>query len=357
MTMDRKINLIEILKDKASILRATLSINRYVSSIHVAILRATSHDPSSQPSDARIAAVLDLGRSSRLAACTCIDILMDRLHATQNVFVALKCLYAIHNVVSKGSFILKDQISYHPSFGGRNFLNMTAFSDKSDSDTWEFSLWVRWYAGVVEQNLMVARAIGYYLIGSEIKRLENRNKAVALLNSDLVTEIEVLVEFVARVCDAPESLSLQRNNLVYEIVKAASEDYRAVQCEISVRVREIEDRVERLSLSELTRVIDALRKLEDCQERLVLLFVNRKRNDRLWETVRKTRAKLAETKEQREEKRLVVRTMSSNRRRRDELSEPAQCWNPFLEPGQLLLLPSGGGGWLGTGMGPTPIAV
>ncbi|XP_061987919.1 putative clathrin assembly protein At4g40080 [Rosa rugosa] len=351
--MDRKINLIDILKDKASILRATLSINRHVSSIHVAILRATSHDPSSPPSDEKIADILDLGRSSRLAACTCIDILMDRLHVTQNAFVALKCLYTVHNIVSRGSFIFRDQISYHPSFGGRNFLNMTMFSDKSDLDTWEFSLWVRWYAAVVEQNLMVARAIGYYL------NTENHNKVVvALLNSDLVADIEVLVGFVARISDAPESLSLQRNDLVYEIVKAASEDYRAVQREISVRVKEVEDRVERLSLSELTRVVEALRRLEDCKERLVLLFVNRKRNDGLWESVRKTRAELAETKAQREERRLVVvRTVSRNRGR-DELSESTQCWNPFLEPGQLLLLPSGGGGgggWLG--MGPSPIAV
>ncbi|KAM5575533.1 putative clathrin assembly protein [Rosa sericea] len=356
--MDRKINLIDILKDKASILRATLSINRHVSSIHVAILRATSHDPSSPPSEEKIADILDLGRSSRLAACTCIDILMDRLHVTQNAFVALKCLYTVHNIVSRGSFIFRDQISYHPSFGGRNFLNMTMFSDKSDLDTWEFSLWVRWYAAVVEQNLMVARAIGYYL-RSENMKAENHNKVVvALLNSDLVAGIEVLVEFVARISDAPESLSLQRNDLVYGIVKAASEDYRAVQREISVRVKEIEERVERLSLSELTRVVEALRRLEDCKERLVLLFVNRKRNDGLWESVRKTRAELAETKAQREERRLVVvRTVSRNRGR-DELSESTQCWNPFLEPGQLLLLPSGGGGgggWLG--MGPSPIAV
>ncbi|XP_050377666.1 putative clathrin assembly protein At4g40080 [Argentina anserina] len=352
--MDRKINFIDILKDKASILRATLSINRHVSSIHVSVLCATSHDPSSPPSEDRISDILDLGKSSRLAACTCIDILMERLHATQNAFVALKCLYTVHNIVSKGSLIFRDQISYHPSFGGRNFLNMTMFSDKSDSDTWEFSLWVRWYAAVVEQNLKAARVIGYYL-SSENKKVGYQVKKLPVLNSELVDEIEGLVEFVVRISDAPESLSLQRNNLVYEIVKAASEDYRAVQCEISLRVKEIEDRVERLSLSELTRVVDALRRLEDCKERLVLLFVNRKRNDRLWESVRKTRAELAETKAQREETRLVVRTVSRSRGR-DEMSEPTQCWNPFLEPGQLLLLPSsGGGGWLG--MGPSPIAV
>ncbi|XP_004301346.1 PREDICTED: putative clathrin assembly protein At4g40080 [Fragaria vesca subsp. vesca] len=354
--MDRKINFIDVLKDKASILRASFSINRHVSSIHVSILRATSHDPSSPPSEDRINDILELGKSSRLAACTCIDILMDRLHATQNAFVALKCLFTVHNIVSRGSLVFRDQISYHPSFGGRNFLNMAMFSDKSDMDTWEFSLWVRWYAAVVEQNMTAARVIGYYL-NPPHKFAEYQTKTLPVLNNDLVNEIEALIEFVVRISDPPESLNLQRNNLVYEIVKAASEDYRAVQYEISVRVKETEERVERLCLSELTRVVDALRRLEDCKERLVLLFVNRKRNEGLWESVRKTSSELAETKAQREEKRLVVRTMSRNRGR-DDMSESTQCWNPFLEPGQLLLLPSGrggGGGWLG--MGPSPIAV
>lgn len=278
---------------------------------------------------------------------------MDRLHVTRSAFVALKCLLTIHNIISKGSFILKDQLAYYPCFGGYNFLNLSMFCDNSDLCKLEYSSWVRWYAGVIEQNLMVSRAIGYYLNSTKTdgNKRDKEEKALALLDSDLAMEIEVLVEFVVRICDAPDSLELQKNNLVYEVVRAAGEDYRSIQREIVVRVKEVGDRidsVEGLSSDELTRLIDALERLESCKGKLMLLFVNRKRNDGLWELVKETKARLVEMKEKREEKRVVV-FMGRN-----ESAESTQCWNPFLEPGQLLLLPSGGA-WVG--LGPTPIAV
>ncbi|CAN6584116.1 unnamed protein product [Malus baccata var. baccata] len=347
-----RIKFIGILKDKASILKATLCINGRVS-VHLAVLRATTHDPSRPPSETRIASVLALGLSSRLTACACIEALMDRLHVTRSAFVALKCLLTIHNIISKGSFILKDQLAYYPCFGGYNFLNLSMFCDNSDLCMLEYSSWVRWYAGVIEQNLMVSRAIGYYLNSTKTdgNKRDKEEKALALLDSDLAMEIEVLVEFVVRICDAPDSLELQKNNLVYEVVRAAGEDYRSIQREIVVRVKEVGDRidsVESLSSDELTRLIDALERLESCKGKLMLLFVNRKRNDGLWELVKETKARLVEMKEKREEKRVVV-FMGRN-----ESAESTQCWNPFLEPGQLLLLPSGGA-WVS--LGPTPIAV
>ncbi|KAI5355656.1 hypothetical protein L3X38_008551 [Prunus dulcis] len=343
-----RIKLIGILKDKVSILKATLYINRHASSVHVAVLRATTHHPSRPPSEEKIASVLALGHSSRITACACIEALMDRLHGTQSAFVALKCLLTLHNIIAKGSFILKDQLAFYPSFGGHNFLNLSMFSDNSDLVMWEFSSWVRWYAGVVEQNLMVSRAIGYYLNSS---KKDKEEKALTLLDSDLAVEIEVLVEFVVRICDAPNSLDLQRNNLVYEVVRAAGEDYRSVQREILARVKEAGDRVdsvEGVNSDELTQLIDTLQRLEGCKGKLMLLFLNRKRNDGFWDTVRETKAMLVETKKKKEEKSLVRFAG------RDESAESTQFWNPFLEPGQLLLLPSGGG-WLD--FGPTPIAV
>ncbi|KAB2628857.1 clathrin assembly protein [Pyrus ussuriensis x Pyrus communis] len=347
-----RIKFIGILKDKASILKATLCINGRVS-VHLAVLRATTHDPSRPPSETRIASVLALGLSSRLTACACIEALMDRLHVTRSAFVALKCLLTIHNIISRGSFILKDQLAYYPCFGGYNFLNLSMFCDNSDLCMLEYSSWVRWYAGVIEQNLMVSRAIGYYLNSTKTdgNKRDKEEKALALLDSDLAMEIEVLVEFVVRICDAPDSLELQKNNLVYEVVRAAGEDYRSIQREIVVRVKEVGDRidsVEGLSSDELTRLIDALERLESCKGKLMLLFVNRKRNDGLWELVKETKARLVEMQEKREEKRVVVFMC------RNESAESTQCRNPFLEPGQLLLLPSGGA-WVG--LGPTPIAV
>ena len=114
--MARKLqNLIGILKDKASLIKATLSITGpHASSTRVSILRATTHDPSSPPPEHRISAVLGCV-GSRRTSCACIEALIDRLNHTRSAVVALKCLVVAHNIVSRGSFILRDQLSVYPS--------------------------------------------------------------------------------------------------------------------------------------------------------------------------------------------------------------------------------------------------
>lgn len=216
---------------------------------------------------------------------------MDRLHGTSNASVALKCLYTIHNIIGKGSFILKDQLSIYPCFGGRNFLNLSTFRDKLDSESWEASTWVRWYAGILEQNLMVSRFLGYNLYTSRAKNDSNKKgKILSFLNSDLLKEIDVLVGFADHVGNAPDSLYLQRQSLVYEVVRLVSEDYRLVQREISVRVAELGVRVMSLSYNECTLFLNSLNRLEDCRERISALLVNRNRNDGLWELIKETKA-------------------------------------------------------------------
>lgn len=322
--------LIGILKDKASVVKATLSINRHVSSVHVAVLRATTHHPSTAPSENRIATVLSLGHSSRLGSCACVAAIMDRLQATHSAAVALKCLFAAHNIASKGSFLLRDQLSFYPSsYGGQNFLNLSMFRDDSDVDAWDLSSWVRWYAGVVEQNLTVSRVLGYYLSSSSLsltKKTEMAHKLSTLSNSDLLWEVDVLVDDVERISDSPESLHLQRNSLVQEVVTLVGEDYRLVQHELWVRFKELGERVEGLSSSELTRLLGALSRVEDCRERLVLLFVNRKKNGAFWDLMRQTKSKLVETKERREQKRLEWTPPGGL----DESTESTRHWNPFV---------------------------
>ncbi|XP_015885248.3 putative clathrin assembly protein At4g40080 [Ziziphus jujuba] len=318
-------NLLGILKDKASLIKAAISINRQLSSINVAVLRATTHNPSSPPSENCIAAVLALGHSSRTTSCACIVALMDRLHATHSAPVALKCLFTAHNIATNGSFILKDQLSFYPSSGGQNFLNLSDFRDESDADTWELSSWVRWYAAVVEQNLIVSRSLGYYY-SPRGKEFDN-NKLSLLLSSELLGEIDVLVDHVERTCDAPENLNLQRNNLVYEVVTMVGEDYRLVQRELFVRLKEIEDRMESLSSSELTRLLSALKRLEECREKLVALFVNRRKNVVFWDLIRQMTTKLVEMKEKREQKKLEWKKSTN---------ESNRFWNPFVESGPIV---------------------
>ncbi|KAK8597119.1 hypothetical protein V6N13_001744 [Hibiscus sabdariffa] len=257
-----------LLKDKASLIKTTLSTKRHKASARRVVLRATSHGSSAPPSDHRIDAVIAFGQSSPASACTCIQAVMDRLHRTRNSTVALKCLYTIHNIIGKGSFILKDQLTTYPSFGGRNFINLSTFRDDSDPKASEMSAWVRWYAGMLEQNLSVSRMLGYHLNSPPRPKKE---RIMGLSNSDLLKEIDLLINFPHHISAVPDSLYLQRESLVYEVVRLVSEDYR----------------------------------LDGCKERISLLLVNRNRNDVFWDSIKETKANLVATVEKEKEGNMV----------------------------------------------------
>lgn len=262
---------------------------------------------------------------------------MDRLHRTKNSTVALKCLFTLHNIIIKGPFTLKDQLSCYPSYGGHNFLNLSTFRDDSDIESLELSSWVRWYAGILEQILTVSRVLGYYL-NSWKDNQEKKDTSLDLLglsNADLLYKIEALVVFVEQISFVPESLYLQRNELVYEIVRLIGEDYRSVQGEILSRLEELGKRIMEniLDVGELNELLSYLKILEESKEKLVLLFVNRRKNNGFWDLINQTKIKGMEKKEEIEGKWLTVVTMTNN------AAELTRSTNPFLEPGQLFPVP------------------
>ncbi|KAJ1396090.1 hypothetical protein SESBI_32826 [Sesbania bispinosa] len=289
MSLRKKLrNLTHNLKDKASVIAAALSIKRHVSSVHIHVLRATTHSLSTPPSESQIAAVLSTGHGSHLRPRACINALMDRLHRTRNATVALKCLFTLHNVMAKGPLTLKDNLSYYPSYGGHNFLNLSTFRDDSDLQALELSAWVRWYAGVLEHLVTVSRVLSYYLT-TKMETRERECLVLGVSSGDLLCKIQGLVAFVEQVSRVPDSLHLQRIDLVYEMVRLVSEDYGSVQREIFVRVEEIRKRVGDLDVGELRELVGYLERLEESKERLVLLFVNRKRNDGFWDLICRTK--------------------------------------------------------------------
>ncbi|KAK4274143.1 hypothetical protein QN277_017418 [Acacia crassicarpa] len=329
-------NLIHSLKDTASILAATLSLKSHVSSVRLHVLRATSHSISYSPSPERITAVLSVVQGSHILQRVCIEALMDRLQETRNATVALQCLFMLHNII-RGPLALRDQLSYYLSSGGQNFLNLSNFRDKSGLESLELSSWVRWYAGVLEQSLTVSRVLGYYLTSGDKNNEKTgvqERKHLQGSNSDLLCKIKSLVGFVEQITRVPESLYLQKNELVYEAVRLVGEDYRSVQSEILLRMEEFGRRMEILDVGDLSELVGYLKRIEDSKEKLVLLFVNRRRNDAFWDFIKQTKTEMGTKKEEMEGKWLTVRPVSIG-------------WpNPFLEPGQWMEIPPGEG-WVG----------
>ncbi|RDX86448.1 putative clathrin assembly protein, partial [Mucuna pruriens] len=323
-------SLAQNLKDKASVLAAALSTKRHVSSIRVHVLRATTHALAAPPSEESIAAVLAVGHGSHRLPRECIDALMERLHHTRSATVALKCLYTLHNVVVKGPFTLKDQLSCYPSYGGHNFLKLSTFRDDSDVESVELSSWVRWYAGVLEYSLTVSRVLGYYLNG---QGQERKSLVWGVSNADLLYKLEALVGFVEQISHVPDSLHLQRNELVYEVVRLVGENYRCVQGEIILRLEELRERMEGsgsgLDVGELNELVGYLGRLDESHQKLLLLFVNRRKNSGFWDLVERTRLKAVAKRKEIEGKWLTVVTTA----------ELTRSTNPFLDPGQLSPVP------------------
>jgi hypothetical protein len=134
-----------------------------------------------------------------------------------------------------------------------------------------------------------------------------------------------LVVFVERVSDFPESLDLQRNELVYEIVRMVGEDYRKVQGEILLRVEELGRRIDDdFDMGELNELLSYLKRLEESKEKLVLLFVNRRKNNGFWELIKEIKMKGLKKKEEIEGKWIALEVAEIKRKKKFRMMKTKQ---------------------------------
>ncbi|KAI3899622.1 hypothetical protein MKW92_027559 [Papaver armeniacum] len=288
----------EIIRDKATISKEIIisKLPNNTSSLNLAILRATSSEQSSSPPhENQIISILSFGHSSRITASSCIESLMNRLHHTHNSYVSTKCLIIVHNIIKRGSFILQDQLSVYPSNGGKNYLNLSNFRDNSNQETWELSSLVRWYARILESLLLTSRVLGFFL-SSEFKgpdseyflyyksdkhkKDENeeheKEKVSALLNEELLKEIEVVVGLIEEMSKASELLNLKQSKLVCQVMNLVSEDYYSAQRRIMIRLNEVKERMSNFSFGESVEFNCVMKRLKNCEEKVLLLFLDHK---------------------------------------------------------------------------------
>ncbi|XP_026416052.1 putative clathrin assembly protein At4g40080 isoform X2 [Papaver somniferum] len=250
----------EIIKDKATISKEIIisKLPNTTSSLNLAILRATSSEQSTPPHENQIISILSFGHSSRNTASSCIESLMNRLHHTHNSYVSTKCLIIIHNIIKRGSFILQDQLSIYPSNGGKNYLNLSNFRDNSDQETWELSSLVRW--------------------SDKHKRdadeEHEKEKVSALLNEELLKEIEVVVGLIEEISKASELLNLKQSKLVCQVMNLVCEDFYSAQKRIVIRLNEVKERMSNFSFGESVEFNCVMKRLKNCEEKVLLLFLN-----------------------------------------------------------------------------------
>lgn len=271
-------DLVGKLKDKASQSKAALLSNHKALTLHLAILRATTHDASTPPNQRYLTTILSFGNGSRATAASAIEALMDRLNNTRDAAVALKCLIAVHHIIKHGRFILQDQLSVYPATGGRNYLNLSKFRDNSSALAWELSSWARWYALYLEQLLATSRILGFFLCSSSrsAEKDKDEENLSSLLNRDLIKEIDSVVHLLDEMSQRPESLNEDARILENEVTALVCEDSLSAINEVSMRVNEFKERLSCLSFVDSVELVCALRRLEGCKERL-LVFTQRKR--------------------------------------------------------------------------------
>lgn len=331
-------DLLGLIKDKASLSKAALLSKPNALSIRLAVLRATTHSPPAPPDDHHLSALLLLGESSRSTASPIITALMDRLHRTRNSVVALKCLLIIHQIIKRGPFILQDQLSIFPASGGYNYLKLSAFRDGATAATWALSSWVRWHACYLETLLSTSRVLGYFLCSSSdsIVKENQEHKISSFLNIDLIKDIDSLVALIEEICKVPDSLVVEGDMLVKEIMGLLSNDYLSSVNEILLRLGEFNERLSCLSFGDSVELVCALKRLQDCRERLSVLYVvNKPSIEMMWSSVQELKDRVGMLKVHKEGGKFLSWGT------RDKGSESARFEPRVLETGDVFQCRSG----------------
>ncbi|MFS8009573.1 putative ANTH domain, ENTH domain-containing protein [Helianthus anomalus] len=278
-------NLIGTIKDNLSLSKLTLS-KPTTSYLHIAVLRTTTHSPTTPPTDHHLTTLLTLGDSSRATASIIIHSLTTRLHRTKNTYVALKCLFTVHVIITRGPFILKDQLAVFPSANGHNNLKLSNFRDKSSAATWILSAWVRWYARYIETILFTLKNKSLVSSCFTVSKEKQQDLLSSIMTSDLIRDFGLLVSVIDEICKVPDELSVERNRLVYGIMELLAHDYLLTVNELVIRLTEFKVRVKLLSWNELVELGSVIDRLTASKERLLQLFSFKKISvETLWEMV------------------------------------------------------------------------
>uniref|UniRef100_A0A0E0L2R6 ENTH domain-containing protein n=1 Tax=Oryza punctata TaxID=4537 RepID=A0A0E0L2R6_ORYPU len=140
-------------KDQTSIGLAKVgSGGAAASELDVAIVKATRHSESFPADERHIREVIALTLNSRAYVGACVASLSRRLGRTRSWAVALKTLVLVHRLLADGDPAFEQEVFYATRRGTR-MLNMSDFCDRSRTDAWDFSAFVRTYAAYLDDRL------------------------------------------------------------------------------------------------------------------------------------------------------------------------------------------------------------
>ncbi|KAJ8557478.1 hypothetical protein K7X08_003103 [Anisodus acutangulus] len=126
------------------------------------------------------------------------------------------------------------------------------------------------------------------------QRDKREEKISSILNSDLIRDVNSLVQLIEETCKVPDSLLLEGNSLLYEVIGLLGNDYLSTVNELLIRLSEFKERLGCLSFDDSVELGFILKRLEGCKERLSVLFsVKKPSTELLWNSVNELRVKKA----------------------------------------------------------------
>ncbi|XP_062208685.1 putative clathrin assembly protein At4g02650 [Phragmites australis] len=130
----------------------------------VAIVRATVHGEGVPTDERHVQEIITLTRYSRARVAACVASVSRRLGRTRAWHVALKALALVHRLLADGDPAYEQEV-FLATRRGRRMLDMSRFGDHdcARSRAWDFSAFVRAYAGYLDDRLkhrMQGRGVG-----------------------------------------------------------------------------------------------------------------------------------------------------------------------------------------------------
>ncbi|CAH2038885.1 unnamed protein product [Thlaspi arvense] len=123
-----------------------------LTTLEVAILKATSHDEEVPIDDRLVSEILGIISSKKSHAAACAAAIGRRIGRTRNWIVALKSLVLVLRIFQDGDPYFPREV-LHAMKRGAKILNLSNFRDDSNSCPWDFTAFVRTFALYLDERL------------------------------------------------------------------------------------------------------------------------------------------------------------------------------------------------------------
>ncbi|XP_010457575.1 PREDICTED: clathrin coat assembly protein AP180-like [Camelina sativa] len=140
-----------------------------LTTLEVAILKATSHDEEVPIDDRLVSEILGIISSKKSHAASCAAAIGRRIGRTRNWIVALKSLVLVLRIFQDGDPYFPREV-LHAMKRGAKILNLSSFRDDSNSCPWDFTAFVRTFALYLDERL------DCFLTGKLQRRSTNRDQ-------------------------------------------------------------------------------------------------------------------------------------------------------------------------------------